>query len=187
MNRTIREKADAVATLRFVSVQLMETLARWVPTTSELEFKTLFGRHIWDLAQHADALGHRTAELKAALHYSRAPREAYQTILNNLTALSDSGDRVAAFYDGILPDLASKYRQYVDATDALLDEPTVRIVERILSDFSRMQDEARSTREERSDVQPTQEGNADFAARFSNAPHDFVDYRPAPEQEAVPR
>ena len=59
-----------MATWRFIAVHLMELLARWVPSAPELEAKALFGRHIWDMAQLADQLGHRTEYrdgLKAAV------------------------------------------------------------------------------------------------------------------------
>ena len=46
----LREKAEYLATLRWLEVFLMETLARWVPTTPEMEVKVLFGRHLWDAA-----------------------------------------------------------------------------------------------------------------------------------------
>ena len=47
------------ATARMVA--LMEIAAAWTPTTPEMEVKVLLGRHIWDFAQHADALGKRPA------------------------------------------------------------------------------------------------------------------------------
>jgi len=68
MSLTISQKADALGTYRFVCARLMETLAAWVPTSPELEVKTLFGRHLWHLAQAADQIGHRTVELRAKLH-----------------------------------------------------------------------------------------------------------------------
>ena len=50
MGLSIREKADTVGTLRFASVFAMESLARWIPTTPELEAKVCFGRHVWEFA-----------------------------------------------------------------------------------------------------------------------------------------
>ena len=137
MTLTIRDKADTLGTFRFVSVQLMETLARWVPTTPELEVKTLFGRHIWDLAQHADALGKRTFELRAALHYSRRPADSYGRELERLTAVTGTADRIANMYDVVLPDLAGRYDAYLRDADPLLDEPSVRVIARIVADFPR--------------------------------------------------
>ena len=138
MGLTIRQKADRIGTFRFVSVYLMETLARWVPTTPELEAKVLFGRHLWDFAQHADGLGRRTGELRAAAHYSPRPADAYMTVLDTLAGASGTVERVAGFYDGFLPDLEARYRRYLTETDALNDEPSVRIIERILHDLPRL-------------------------------------------------
>ena len=74
MTLSVRERADTIGTLRHIEVFTMETLARWVPTTPDLEAKVVFGRHIWDCAQHADALGRRTHELRAeAIVNSRPP------------------------------------------------------------------------------------------------------------------
>ncbi len=38
---TVKERGQFVATLRYVHVSLMETLAAWVPTTPEMEVKLL--------------------------------------------------------------------------------------------------------------------------------------------------
>lgn len=64
---TVKERGQFVATMRHIHVWLMETLAAWVPTSPEMEVKILLGEHIWDVAQHADALGKRTSELRMPL------------------------------------------------------------------------------------------------------------------------
>ena len=133
MSLTIREKADVVGTFRHLSILLMETLARWVPTTPEMEAKILFGRHIWELAQHADAFGKRTHELRAALHYTLAPTETYASLLATLVAQTDTGARITGFYDAALADLDARYAYYLADTHPLLDEPTVRVIERAVS------------------------------------------------------
>ncbi len=138
MSLAVREKADVIATFRHISVHVMETLARWVPNTAEFEAKTLFGRHLWDFAQHADQFGRRTAELRAALHYSRPPVAGYTDLLNRVRSTTTTPERIAAMYSVLLPDLESRYRAYRDGSDALLDEPSLRIIDRILSDFARM-------------------------------------------------
>lgn len=148
MALSIRDKAQAVATFRFVKVYLMESLARWVPTTPEMEVKVLFGRHIWDVAQHADALGRRTHELRAPLHFSLRPREAYLRVLEELTSAQQTAERIHGFYDVLLPGLAVRYHRYLEQTDRLLDEPTVRILERILEDEARMRKESEELRSE---------------------------------------
>ena len=179
---TIRERADAIGTFRFISVNLMETLARWVPLTPELEAKILFGRHIWDMAQHADGLGQRTSELRAPLHYSARPTDAYMKVLDTLAGLTDTAERAEAMYAGFLPDLEKRYQAYLDGTNQMQDEPSVRVIERVLSDFQRMQADYRQFRDQRPDLRPKDKGwNSRFES-IAKAPADFIAFRPAPPQ-----
>lgn len=145
---TVKERAQFVATMRCVNVWLMETLAAWVPTSPEMEVKLLFGEHIWDVAQHADALGKRTFELRMPLQHSLQPVNAYVDFLAGLAATGPTPQRLAAVYDVILPALNARYRRYLDQTDALSDAPTARIVERYLSDTARMIESSHALRME---------------------------------------
>ena len=177
MSLTIREKADTLGTWRHTNVFLMETLARWVPSTPELEVKTLFGQHLWDLAQHADEIGKRTADLRAPLHYSRKPAAAYAGALEALAGTSGTAERVAGFYDAALPDLERRYRAYLADTDHLLDQPTVRILERFAGDIARMQADRAAVAAERSDLPLTAPGWVEqLRARLGAA---MVEPRPA--------
>src|SRR5215212_6736096 len=99
MGLTVRERGETVATLRYVNVWLMETLAAWVPTTPEMEVKLLFGEHIWDVAQHADAFGKRTFELRLPLQHGMRPANAYVELLQELGATGPTSQRLAAVYD----------------------------------------------------------------------------------------
>jgi hypothetical protein len=148
MGLILREKAECLATFRWMEVFLMETLARWVPTTPEMEVKVLMGRHIWDAAQHADALGKRTFELRAPLHYTLTPLGPYLQAMNELAAVDDTAGRIEAVYDVILPGMAARYREYLMNSDSLLDEPSFRVIEGILGDYARMQKESAQLRAE---------------------------------------
>jgi hypothetical protein len=148
MGLTVKQRGHAVATFRFIEARLMEMLAAWVPTTPEMEAKLLFGAHIWDAAQAADALGKRTYELRLPLQHSRAPVAAYQQVLDGFAGTNDAPRRIAVFYDVVLPGLAARYRRYLGATDTLMDAPTVRVIERILDPSARMIREADELRNE---------------------------------------
>jgi hypothetical protein len=155
----------------------METLARWVPSTPELEVKILLGRHIWECAQHADAFGRRTHELRAALHATRQPVDAYCSALKQMAAAQSTGDRIDGIYEVALPDVARRLRGYLDRTDGMVDEPSVRIVERVLADYDRMLEECAAMRRARPDL-PAADGQwlAELREAMS-APEDVVDYR----------
>src|SRR5262249_1911043 len=96
------------------------------------------GALIWDRAQHADALGKRTYELRLPLQFSQAPVSAYGELLREMAGITDTRQRIAAMYEVMLPALTARFRSYVARTDTLLDAPTVRIVERIIADQTRM-------------------------------------------------
>jgi hypothetical protein len=148
MTLTVKQRAETIGTFRYIEVQLMETLARWTPATPEMEAKVLFGTHIWECAQHADALGKRTYELRAAMHYTQKPTEGYLAFLGSLAAVEASADRVAAMYDVTLPALATRYHAFLDATDHLLDAPSVKVIRRILADLDQMRAGADALRAE---------------------------------------
>jgi hypothetical protein len=146
MPMTVAERAQTIATFRYIEVRLMETAAAWVPTTPEMEVKVLLGRHIWDFAQHADALGRRTFELRLPEQFSQKPSDGYLQVLTEMEASEETPRRLAALYDVILPGVARRYTRYVEQTDTLLDEPSVVTIERILQDLSRQRREADEVR-----------------------------------------
>jgi hypothetical protein len=178
MSLSVQERAENVATFRFIHVFLMETLARWVPNTPEMEVKVLLGRHIWYLAQQADALGHRTYELRAPLQFSLRPKEGYVKFLEDFAGTASTPQKIHGFYDAILPALAARYQIYLNSTDRLLDEPSVRVIERILEEFSRMGDESRALRDELPELRlEGKDWPAELAKREA-AEADIVAHRP---------
>lgn len=157
----------------------METLARWVPNTAEMEVKVLFGRHIWDLAQHADALGKRTYELRAPLQFSLSPKESYVQFLRDFAQTVPTAKKIHGFYDVILPGISARFQWYLDATDRLLDEPTVRVLETILAAFSRMSAESQALRNELPQLRLNDNRWAADLAKAEAAETDVVEHRAA--------
>src|SRR5215467_1323448 len=146
MGLTVKQRGQNVATFRFVEVRVMEILSAWVPTTPEMEAKLLLGAHIWDTAQAADALGKRTYELRMPLQHSLTPVVGYLDVLDTFAAAEGAAQRIAAFYDVMLPGLAARYQRYLAQTDKLMDATTVRVMERILETGARMMREANELR-----------------------------------------
>lgn len=146
MSLDVRQRGRQLATMRFVFVRLMETAAAWTPTTPEMEAKVLFGRHIWDFASAADALGRRTFELRLPAQHSLAPAEGFHAVLRELAALTGTAERLGGLYDLTLPDLDRRLRAYLDAVDRLLDGPSIVILERIQADLARQRAEADALR-----------------------------------------
>jgi hypothetical protein len=145
---TVSERCRNIATFRHISVHLMETVARWTPTTPEMEAKVMFGRHVWDFAQMADWLGKRTFELRQPEHYTLRPVEAYDALLTEAAQVESTSERIATLYDGVLPGLIARYRDYLAATDPILDDPSVVIIERIVRELERQRVEAAALQRE---------------------------------------
>jgi hypothetical protein len=141
MSISVNDRCRTIATFRHISIKLMETVAGWTPTTPEMEAKVMFGRHIWDYAQMADWLGKRTLELRRHEHYTLRPVEAYDALLHQAAAVEGTGSRISALYNGLVPGLVARYRRYRAATDPILDEPSVVIIDRIVGDLERHRSE----------------------------------------------
>lgn len=152
MSLTVNDRARAIATFRFIQVRLMEIIAAWTPTTPEMEVKVMFGRHIWDFAQHADILGKRTFELRQPEHYTLKAADDVLALLDRAAKTTATGERVTAMYRDVLPDIERRYREYIAATDPVLDEPSIILINRILQDFARQRDEANDVRGEIANV-----------------------------------
>lgn len=185
MSLTVRQKADCIATYRYLSEFAMELLARWVPTTPELEVKVLFGRHLWDFAQHADGLGHRTAELRLGMHANRPPTDALGELLERVGGLEDTGDRIVAVYEWFMPVLDEYLQWYLDETDMLMDEPSIRIIERIRWDYERMFRDLAELRGERSDITAAHSDLVQSLRVDTPPVTDAVDFRPVPSDTAA--
>lgn len=142
MGLSVENRARAIATFRFVEVRLMEVVAAWTPTTPEMEVKVMFGRHIWDFAQHADALGKRTFELRLPEQHSMRPSEEYVELIESISRIGETAERIGALYYAILPGLERRYQRYLQDTDPILDAPSVVIIDRILQDIDRQRSEA---------------------------------------------
>src|SRR5258708_33424631 len=59
-----------------------------------------------------------------------APAPAYDAVLKSVLNASTTADRIAALYDGFIPGFIARNREYLAATDAILDEPSIVIIER---------------------------------------------------------
>jgi hypothetical protein len=179
MSLSVQQRAEFVATFRFIQVFLMETVARWVPQTPEMEVKVLFGRHIWELAQQADGLGKRVYELRAPLQFSLRPVDSYVQVLEEFARTEATSQKISGFYDVILPGLAARYRNYLERTDHLLDEPTVRAIEKILTEFQKMIKESEALRKELPQLRLTDKNGPANLAKLEAREPNIIAHRPS--------
>lgn len=109
----------------------MRVLGGWIALTPELPAKLLFGRHVWDCAQHADAWGRRLPELRAPAQQSEPASDEvvrFMALLESPDARGQTVERVVGVYDVLKPHLATVYARHLERTNPVYEPPTRRIL-----------------------------------------------------------
>lgn len=104
----------------------------WVCRLRLPEAKYMMSRHIFQWAEHVDALRKRLSEMPGGKPETKVSAELEQVLQESLFA-EDEEHYMMALYDVFLPELRAKYRMYIAQTKELPDRPTVKRLEEILT------------------------------------------------------
>jgi hypothetical protein len=118
----------------------MRLLGGWIALTPELDAKLLFGRHVWDCAQHADLWGRRLPELRAPAQQSEPANDgvvAFSSLMGTAEASTQTAERVVAVYRVLKPHLATVYERHLAVTNPVYEPPTRRILARCIEEERR--------------------------------------------------
>jgi len=118
----------------------MRVLGGWIALTPELPAKLLFGRHVWDCAQHADAWGRRLPELRAPAQTSEPANDAmiaFMQLLESPERPQQTLERIAGAYGVLKSHLATVYARHLTSTNPVYEPPTRRILARCLEEERR--------------------------------------------------
>lgn len=119
---------------------MMRTLGGWIALTPELPVKVLFGRHVWDCAQHADLWGRRLPELRAPAQQSEPANDRVVRFMDRLEDREgprESLERVVGVYRVLKPNLLATYEAHLAVANPVYEPPTRRILERCILDERR--------------------------------------------------
>lgn len=125
---------------RWLEERLLRILGGWIALTPELPVKLLFGRHVWDCAQHADLWGRRLLELRAPAQRGEPPSEGFAhlvELIDGLQARHESVARVVAVYRVLKPHLIAAYQAHLGEANPIYEPPTRRILARCLDEERR--------------------------------------------------
>jgi hypothetical protein len=137
---SVDASAVRIRRYRWLEERLMRVLGGWIALTPELPVKLLFGRHVWDCAQHADLWGRRLPELRAPAHQSEPPSEGFAHLVDLIDGLQgrhDSIARVVAVYRVLKPHLITAYQMHLADANPVYEPPTQRILVRCLNEERR--------------------------------------------------
>jgi hypothetical protein len=119
---------------------MMRLLGGWIALTPELPAKLLFGRHVWDCAQHADLWGRRLPELRAPAQQSEPASDAVVALLDLVETAEgpeQTVERVTAIYRVLKPHLATLYERHLAVANPVYEPPTRRILDRLIAEERR--------------------------------------------------
>jgi hypothetical protein len=128
---TVKENSQRLANYRYLEMQLMEMIGGWSHTTPQLAFKATFGYHVYDHAQAADLLGERLEQLRSGRSFAEPATDDFARLCEHVWNLDATIDRLVAVYRVLEPHLVSTYAYHADATDPLIDTPTVRLLRQL--------------------------------------------------------
>jgi hypothetical protein len=137
---SVETSARRIRRYRYAEERLMRMLGGWIALSPELPVKLLFGRHVWDCAQHTDLWGRRLPELRAPAQQSEPPNDAFVRfvdLLEGCEAPGDSQERVVGMYRVLKPHLLATYEAHLAAANPVYEPPTRRILERCIGEERR--------------------------------------------------
>lgn len=137
---SVEASARRIRQYRYVEERMMRALGGWIALTPELPAKLLFGRHVWDCAQHADLWGRRLPELRATAQQSEPANDAvvaFMALLESPERPDESAERVAGVYRVLKPHLLATYEAHLTAANPVYEPPTRRILERAIAEERR--------------------------------------------------
>ena len=136
----VEDSARLIRNYRYAVERMMRILGGWIALTPELSAKLLLGRHVWDNAQHADALGRRLPELRSAGGVSEPANAgvvAFMDAVESPQEAHESVQRLVGVYGVLKPHLRASYEDHLARANAVYEPPTQRILARCAEDERR--------------------------------------------------
>ena len=137
---SVDDSAGRIRRYRWLEERLMRILGGWIALTPELPIKLLFGRHVWDCAQHADLWGRRLPELRSPAHQGEPPSAEFArlvALVEERQARHESVERVVGIYRVLKPHLVTAYETHLGEANPVYEPPTRRILGRCLDEERR--------------------------------------------------
>ena len=137
---SVEASSRLIRSYRYVEERMMRLLGGWIALTPEVPVKLLFGRHVWDCAQHADLWGRRLPELRSAAQQSEPANDrvvAFMDLVESRETPGATPERVTGLYRVLKPHLAAVYARHLVDANGIYEPPTRRILQRCLDEEHR--------------------------------------------------
>jgi hypothetical protein len=131
MHFSLEENLSRLGFLFAAERATLRRLGGWLAGIPYWDAKLAVGAHIWEDAQHAEALLKRLHELKD-LGAERRVSLPIEQVLDRAAATPNVDEFLAGIYRCLKPWLLARYVEHLRGTDPVMDAPTVEILERIV-------------------------------------------------------
>jgi uncharacterized ferritin-like protein (DUF455 family) len=133
----VATNAKRLGVLYTVAVELARLVGGWIPRTPELPEKLALGLIVFEDAEAAYALESRLRELRVSDEEIDALRRRTAPALNRLEHAEDPAAFLATLVRVVKPAFVGDLRRHIDAAPPYVDDPTVRILSRIIAEQER--------------------------------------------------
>jgi hypothetical protein len=133
----VTENARRFSNYHHAERELVHLLGGWVARIPETAVKILVGTHIWDDAQHLEAIHQRLKELRYPSELPACPSVEYAAFLDTLDQAEDTAQFLVGIYRILKPRLIAACQLHLSQCDPLIDEPSIRLLQRIIADETR--------------------------------------------------
>src|SRR5213594_581927 len=136
---TVAENARRLLRFFYFERRLMHALGAWTLSIPEFEAKLEMGRHIFYHADAARLLRERLNEQEMRLKDIDEFRDSeIDRFIEELLSAQSAAELLVGVHQVIGRALATSYRHHIDDTDPVTDAPSIRCLQRILSDYEPM-------------------------------------------------
>ncbi|MSP12364.1 MAG: ferritin-like domain-containing protein [Chloroflexi bacterium] len=135
----LAEKRRRLIHFHFVEMDIMEMLAGWSESMVYIPVRAGVGEHIWEQALHVDQMAWALRNLKANRRWlgSQSPSDEFIHLLEKIWQTADPLLRLVGVYRVLKPHLIAAYQAYIDGTDHLADQFSVRVLLACITDHQR--------------------------------------------------
>lgn len=132
----VQEMARLQRVLFEAEREMVRTLTTLIYRVGEPELKYLLCQHVWESSGHARFLRERGREM-SGFGSGESVRDSLRRLFTEAVMPEDAYVALAGFYRVLKPALLAAYQHYLQATHALADWPSKRLVEEFISDENR--------------------------------------------------
>lgn len=129
--------AQRLGVLYSVTVELARLVGGWIPRTPELAEKLAMGLMVFEDAEAAMALETRLNELRLSEEQIDVLRRRTAPAFKAIETVDDPYAFLSALVRVVKPALVADLRRHIDAAPPYVDDPTVRILTRVVAEQDR--------------------------------------------------